>query len=107
MTGERAQERMTEWKYYGKHGLVFEGSDLILFSGGGDFSVEEFQQLTQEIKQRTTGWPYVMVLANMANIGSISAEARRAAAEGLRDTPFRGISSYGASFQSRLLINLI
>jgi hypothetical protein len=73
----------------------------------GDLSKSDIGILAEAFLAHSVGQRRLLLWVDMSRCGTVSPEARRAVAEGMRDVPFRGIAFVGASFQLKLLAALV
>lgn len=98
------------WEPIGKHQHRFEPPDLYVVRIDGDVSGQEIRvqiDAIQALAQRTG--KSIFWLADIAKMGSIKPDARRAMAEANQEahTALAGSAMFGASFTSRVMINLL
>lgn len=85
----------------------FEAPDLLVSALTGDVSAADTARLAAEARRLTAGRSLVLVLIDISRLGTPTAEARRAALDGLRSVPTRGIALHGGSSRSRVLPSLV
>jgi hypothetical protein len=87
--------------------LRLEPPDLLVVELSGDMDAAETSRLAAEARRLAAGRSYVLVLCNISRLGTPTPEARRAAVEGFRPVPTRGVAFFGGSSRSRVVPNLV
>ena len=67
----------------------------------------EMAAFMDRVKHYSAGRPYFQMLVDLREGSGASPEARRIAAEAMREMPPRDIAFFGGSFANRMLANLI
>jgi hypothetical protein len=91
----------------GKHVVRTEPPDVFIVEFVGDLSLDEMRRIFAEQKQFEAGKEYILLLSDMSNAGSVSAEARKIIPTESKGTVCRGMAIYGASFHVRVLATLV
>jgi hypothetical protein len=91
----------------GPHLFRWEPPDTGYLAYGGDIDAAAMAEIGAESLKFTRGPPRVFLIVDMAKAGSISAGARKVAAENSAGIAFRGIAVVGASRPLRVLAGLV
>jgi hypothetical protein len=83
-----------------------EGGDICRWTFVGDISEAEMRKLLADQKAIMEGCERVLLLIDMARVGDVSPEARKAGAEPSNVNAI-GTAIYGASFHIRVLAKLV
>jgi hypothetical protein len=100
-----------EWSFVGKHQHRFEPPDLYFCRLDGDVSKDEIlaQIYALHALAQRAGHS-IFWLADVRNMGILTAEARRAAASASSTevrTALRGTAIFGAGFSTRVMVTLL
>jgi hypothetical protein len=94
-----------------RSGITIEEPDVAYWCLAGDVTTDDIQAIYEVQTKFCEGKPYIFVLVDVSEIRSISADARRAAAEGPKignsTLPVRANAVVGASFHFRIVGTLI
>jgi hypothetical protein len=91
----------------GPHTTYFEEPDIIFMKAVGYMSVEDGTELLRRQTEFARGRSHAFFLIDMTELEGFSPEVRRRVAEMLKDSPLRGMASYGASLKARVAAKLI
>lgn len=91
----------------GAHTLTFEEPDLMFMRVRGEINEQDARLMLAEQKKFSAGKPYVLGLSDISEFAGISPQARKFIAKESATFPFRGGALIGASFQTRIMANLI
>jgi hypothetical protein len=89
------------------HTLRFSPNGLFHFIIEGDITADDARAITAFTREHAAGRTYVLLLADLGALGSISHEARRIGVHAEKRVPYRAIAVYRASFEKRILASLI
>lgn len=93
--------------YSGPSELRFEPPDVVFCKTIGDVTEDEMIDLLTEMKRLAKDSPHFFLLNDLSQIGTISPQARKLAADRVSDLHLRGIAVYGASFSQRVVAMFI
>ncbi len=85
----------------------FEPPDLCIGTFVGDITPEDMAAMFDDLRRFSRGRPHVLTLADLTRCGTLSAAARKAAADAGKGLPVRGAAVVGASFQMRMFATLM
>lgn len=86
--------------------VTFEPPDIASIVWVGNVDEAEMVRIVDASWALAGEPPDLFLLAHVSRMGSVTAQARLAAAEGVRRTNVRGCAILGASFATRVLITL-
>lgn len=98
---------MTDWITFGTHRTRFEEPDLCITIADGEITVQDMNAFVELQKKFSEKRPYLLAITDFSRFTKISPEARKILAQEARAIPLRGNVMIGASFQTRILSNLI
>jgi hypothetical protein len=85
-----------------------EPPDICFWRCVGRVSANDFREMFAVQKRFAEGKRYILVLVDLSQLDSVSAEGRKAAAlEGKHEMPIRGMAVFGASFHFRVLAQAV
>lgn len=89
--------------------VTFEPPDLVFWHLIGRVDASDIRRIYAEQVEFAADKPYILVIADVTQLEHITAEGRRAAAEGpnRKSMPVRGSVMVGASFHFRVLSLLV
>src|SRR5262245_50323337 len=90
--------------YFGAHSVSFEEPDIVVFKLCGDIDGDEAKGIVQERLRLSAHLPWVIIICDVTEIGSVSPGARSAFTREGRDGPPRGMLIVGANFLTRVII---
>lgn len=73
----------------------------------GDIDADAMTEVMDAIAESVANEPYFLLEADVAEVHAVSADARRIAADRLRQMPDRAIAAVGGGFAQRLLSKLV
>lgn len=92
---------------FGKHTLDVPLAGVCKIVFHGDLEGDEMLAVVQKMRELFERAPFVFVIAEFTNVGSISASSRKVAGEQLAMVPMRGVAVHGANFQTRIICKLV
>lgn len=98
---------MTIPPYSGPSSFRFEPPDVVFCKTVGDVSEDAMVELLGEMRRLAGERPYFFLLNDLSQIGTISPQARKRAADEVHGLRLRGIAVYGASFSQRVVAMII
>jgi hypothetical protein len=84
-----------------------EPHDIFVARYVGDVSGADVVRLTEELQRRMAGKPHAFLLSDFHHLGRVSADARSAGVDMLRDLHLRGTAIIGASVHIRVISKLV
>jgi len=91
----------------GEHVLSFEPPDLLLGVPCGSITSSDLHEMIAFIEHHAAGLPYVLVLVDVSELGTVASDVRKASGDLSKAFPYRGMAFHGASFQARLFVRLL
>jgi hypothetical protein len=85
----------------------FELPDVCVTTFVGDVSAATVRAIAAEQQRAVKGLPFILVIADVSRVRSVSAEARRAAMDEQPGVIVQGVSYVGASFPIRVIATLL
>jgi hypothetical protein len=91
----------------GRHSMIREASGLLVLTLDGDISLDDVNKVIDEEMRLIAGMRHVFLLIDFTKAGALGPDARRRGVEGGKDIPYSGIALFGASFQTRVVANMM
>jgi hypothetical protein len=98
---------MTDVKRIGDHVVGFEAPDLCVVRFGETLAYEDGLAVYEEELRLAEEHGAIFVLADLTGVRSITAEARKIAAELKTSPQILGVANFGVSFRLRVLAKLV
>jgi hypothetical protein len=85
----------------------FEPPDVCFAAFVGDIDASVMRRMNEELWRIAHDKPHIFLLLDNSRTGSVPSEARKLAAEGLKNLRVMGAAVFGASFTVRVLVSLL
>lgn len=93
--------------YIEKHRIYIEPPDLFIFVADGDVSVDVALRTQEAIAAFERDKDYIFLLADIAGMGAMPVDARKAASRPEATQRLRAFAVYGATFAQRVVLVLV
>ncbi len=91
----------------GRHSIGFEPPALLRFVIHGDVLPEDGEAFTEFAREHTSGRPFVLLMADLSQLGGIPVHTRKNARRQAEGIPYRGMAFHGASLSARVFAKLV
>lgn len=97
----------TQTLHVGPNSVTFEPPDTICLVVSGYVDGAIAKALIEQLVQWSANMPYLLVIMNVANLSSLSTEARKVLTSNGHRMPARALALYGGSFSTRVMLDLM
>lgn len=93
--------------FIGNHRIELREPDVGLLEWHGVVQPDQFRAMIAEIEVRCAGWPWMLIMVDQSDLGTIPPESRKVVPELSSRLPLRGIAVWGGSPIVRAVSTLI